>query len=49
MVGDTEKETLPFHMHTTAPGGVELEQGTTKPSAFLSCRSLIFKLTLKQG
>lgn len=49
MVGDTQEDTLPFHMHTTAPGGVVLEQGATKPSASLSCRSLIFKLTLKQG
>lgn len=49
MVGNREKETRSFHMYTTAPGGVELEQGTTKGSAFLSCRSLVFKLTLKQS
>lgn len=42
-MGDTEEETLPFHMHTTAPGGVILEERTTNPSGFLSCRTLIFK------
>lgn len=48
-MGDTQEETLPLHVHTTGPGGVIAEEGTTSPSVFLSCRTLIFKFTLKQG